>query len=135
MAAMPASRPEYCSLLPTPTGSASRRAGADARYTLANGRGGHFPDVQSLGRQDFIVAVDLDDRDRDARILLAAPLARDDIEEYLGDRLERTETIEWDSREQAVTARRALRLAAITSRKNRCCRCRLTQPAPRCCKA
>ena len=45
-----------------------------ARYTLANGRGAHFADVQNLAKQEFIVAVDLDDRERDARILLAAPL-------------------------------------------------------------
>jgi ATP-dependent helicase HrpB len=90
-----------------------RRPGADARYTLANGRGGHFAEVQSLGRQEFIVAVDLDDKERDARILLAAPLAREDIDKYLGDRLERSESIEWDSREQAVVARRVLRLDAL----------------------
>ena len=90
-----------------------RRPGADARYTLANGRGAHFADTQSLGRQEFIVAVDLDDRERDARILLAAPLARADIEKHLGERLERTESIEWNSREQAVIARRLVRLDAF----------------------
>ena len=59
-----------------------RRAGAEARYTLANGRGAHFAEAQSLAREEFIVAVDLDDRERDARILLAAPLAEADIEEH-----------------------------------------------------
>jgi ATP-dependent helicase HrpB len=92
-----------------------RRAGADgARYTLANGRGAHFADVQNLGKQEFIVAVDLDDRERDARILLAAPLTRDEIEEHLSDRLERGDSVEWNSREQAVLARRVVRLDAIT---------------------
>jgi ATP-dependent helicase HrpB len=90
-----------------------RRAGGEARYTLANGRGAHFADTQSLGRQEFIVAVDLDDRERDARILLAAALTRADIETHLGDRLQRTETIEWNSREQAVIARRVLRMDAL----------------------
>lgn len=92
-----------------------RRAGTDgARYTLANGRGAHFADVQNLGKQEFIVAVDLDDRERDARILLAAPLTRDEIEEHLSDRLERGNSVEWNSREQAVLARRVVRLDAIT---------------------
>lgn len=90
-----------------------RRAGGDARYTLANGRGAHFADAQSLARQELIVAVDLDDRERDARILLAAPLSRVDIDKYLGDRLERAETVEWNSREQAVIARRVLRLDSL----------------------
>jgi ATP-dependent helicase HrpB len=92
-----------------------RRPGTDgARYTLANGRGAHFADIQNLGKQEFIVAVDLDDRERDARILLAAPLTRDEIEEHLFDRLERVNSVEWSSREQAVLARRVVRLDAIT---------------------
>ena len=94
---------------------ARRRPGTDgARYTLANGRGAHFAEIQNLAKQDFIVAVDLDDRERDARILLAAPLTRDEIEEHLSDRLERGESVEWSSRDQAVLARRFLRLDAIT---------------------
>jgi ATP-dependent helicase HrpB len=92
-----------------------RRPGTDgARYTLANGRGAHFADIQNLGKQEFIVAVDLDDRERDARILLAAPLTRDEIEEHLIDRLERVNSVEWSSRDQAVLARRVVRLDAIT---------------------
>jgi len=90
-----------------------RRAGSDARYTLANGRGAHFADTQSLGRQEFIVAVDLDDRERDARILLAAPLSRADIEEHFADQIVRGESVEWSSREQAVIARRVARLDAV----------------------
>ena len=89
-----------------------RRAGSDARYTLANGRGAHFADTQSLGRQDLIVAVDLDDRERDARILIAAPLARADLERHFADQLVRTESVEWSSRDQAVIARRVVRLDA-----------------------
>jgi ATP-dependent helicase HrpB len=89
-----------------------RRAGGEARYTLANGRGAHFADTQSLGRQDLIVAVDLDDRERDARILLAAPLDRSDLDKYFADQLVRTESVEWSSRDQAVIARRVVRLDA-----------------------
>ena len=89
------------------------RPGGDGRYTLANGRGAHFAEVQSLSKQEFVVAVDLDDRDRDARILLAAPITRADIEDWLGDRLERGIRVEWSSREQAVVAQRFLRLGAV----------------------
>jgi ATP-dependent helicase HrpB len=92
-----------------------RRPGTDgARYTLANGRGAHFADIQNLGKQEYIVAVDLDDRERDARILLAAPLSRGEIEEHFSERLERADSVEWNSREQAVLARRVVRLDAIT---------------------
>ncbi|MDB6104397.1 MAG: hrpB, partial [Gammaproteobacteria bacterium] len=92
-----------------------RRPGTDgARYTLANGRGAHFAEIQNLAKQEFIVAVDLDDRERDARILLAAPLTRDEIEEHLSDRLSGGESVEWSSRDQAVLARRFVRLDSIT---------------------
>ncbi len=90
-----------------------RRAGGEARYTLANGRGAHFADAQSLGRQELIVAVDLDDRERDARILLAAPLAKADIEKHFAGRLVRAASVEWSSREQAVIARRVVRLDSV----------------------
>jgi ATP-dependent helicase HrpB len=91
-----------------------RRPGTDgARYTLANGRGAHFAEIQNLAKQEFIVAVDLDDRERDARILLAAPLTRSEIDEHLSDRLERGESVKWSSRDQAVLARRFVRMDAI----------------------
>jgi len=90
-----------------------RRSGTDGRFTLANGRGAYFAEPQGLAKQELIVAVDLDDRERDARILLAAPLARTDIEEHLSERLRRQESVEWSSREQAVIARRTIRLDAI----------------------
>jgi ATP-dependent helicase HrpB len=90
-----------------------RRAGSEARYTLANGRGAHFADAQSLGRQDFIVAVDLDDRERDARILLAAAIAKADIEKHFAANIVRGASVEWSSRDQAVIARRVARLDAV----------------------
>jgi ATP-dependent helicase HrpB len=90
-----------------------RRAGGEARYTLTNGRGAHFADAQSLAREELIVAVEVDDRERDARIRLAAPLTRPALEEVLADRIVRTETVEWSSRDQAVLARRVERLDAV----------------------
>jgi ATP-dependent helicase HrpB len=91
-----------------------RRAGGDGRFTLTNGRGAHFAEPQALARQELIVAVDLDDRERDARIRLAAPLSREDIDEHLASRLVRSESVEWNAREQAVLARRVLRLDGLT---------------------
>jgi ATP-dependent helicase HrpB len=90
----------------------AREAG-DGRFTLANGRGAHFAEPQGLARQELIVAVDLDDSERDARILLAAPLERRELTEHFADRIRRTEVVEWDSREEAVIARQRLTLDAI----------------------
>ncbi|HEV2441931.1 MAG TPA: ATP-dependent helicase HrpB, partial [Steroidobacteraceae bacterium] len=90
-----------------------RRAGGEGRFTLTNGRGAHFGEPQSLSRQELIVAVDLDDRERDARIRLAAPVSREEIDELMASRLERSDSVEWNGREQAVLARRVLRLDGL----------------------
>src|SRR5262249_5734336 len=66
---------------------AKRRAGDGGRFQLANGRGASFANPESIAREEFIVAVDVDDRERDARILLAAPLAREDLLEHFAARL------------------------------------------------
>ena len=89
---------------------ARKRAGADNRFVLANGRGAQFAEPQSLSQREFIVAIDADDRDRDARITLAAPLSRADLEEYFSSHLKSTDEVHWDDREQAVVARRVTRL-------------------------
>ena len=93
---------------------ARRRGTSGGAFTLANGRGAAFASAQALARRELIVAVDLDDRERDARILLAAPLERAQLLEHFAARIRRVESIEWSTREQAVTARRALLLDALT---------------------
>ena len=90
-----------------------RRRGGEGRFTLANGRGAMFAAPEALARQELIVAVDLDDRERDARILLAAPLSRADLLEHFADRLIERESVEWSSRAAAVVARRTLELDAL----------------------
>src|SRR6202043_1974137 len=90
-----------------------KRAGGVGRFILANGRGAAFTGPQGLARQEFIVAVDLDDRERDARILLAAPLQRRDLTVAFADRIRRRESVQWSTREQAVIARRTVELDAL----------------------
>ena len=56
------------------------------------------------------MALELDDRDRDARILLAAPLARADLLSEFETQLVQRDEVTWDARAEAVIARRTLRL-------------------------
>ncbi len=85
-----------------------RRPGGEARYQLANGRGALFPGPESIAREEFIVAVDLDDREREAQIRLAAPLSRANLLEYFSEHVRRAEEVHWDERTEAVVARRAV---------------------------
>jgi ATP-dependent helicase HrpB len=87
-----------------------RRPGADARYQLSNGRGALFASAESIAREEFIVAVDLDDREREAQIRLAAPLAKADLLEHFAPQLQRRDELVWDERTEAVVARRVIRL-------------------------
>jgi ATP-dependent helicase HrpB len=92
---------------------AKRRAGEDGRYQLANGRGASFAGPESIAREEFVVAVDVDDRERDARILLAAPLRRADLLERFAPQLVEHEEVAWDARAEAVVARRTVRLGEL----------------------
>jgi ATP-dependent helicase HrpB len=92
---------------------ARRRDAGAGRFALANGRGAVFAEAQTLARQEFIVAVDLDDRERDARILLAAPLARGELIKHFADQIRTRESVQWSSRDEAVLARRTVELDAL----------------------
>jgi ATP-dependent helicase HrpB len=90
-----------------------RRDGEGGRYLLSGGRGALFRDPTSLARSDFIVVAALDDRDREARIQLAAPLSRESLLHFADERITQTQEIHWDARNECVVARRTLRLDAL----------------------
>ncbi len=87
-----------------------RRPGSASRYALSSGRGVEFVSADALARAEFIVAIDVDDRDREGRIRLAASLERAEIEAAWGERIVRRTEVEWSVREEAVVARRVERL-------------------------
>ncbi|HEX6396018.1 MAG TPA: ATP-dependent helicase HrpB, partial [Steroidobacteraceae bacterium] len=92
---------------------ARRRAGGEARYQLASGRGAMFSGSESIAREEFIVAVDLDDRDREARVRLAIPIGKQDMLDTFAPEIERADELAWDDRTEAVVARRVVRLGAL----------------------
>ncbi len=90
-----------------------RRDGAEGRYLLANGRGAAFTGAPALAREPFIVALELDDSAREARIDLAVPLSRALIERLFAAHIVAEEHFGWQAREAAVVARRVRRLEAL----------------------
>jgi ATP-dependent helicase HrpB len=89
------------------------REGSEGRYLLANGRGAAFLGTVSLAREEFIVAVELDDREREARIDLAAQLTRALLEQLFEAHIVTEARFGWESRSGAVLARRVRRLDAL----------------------
>jgi ATP-dependent helicase HrpB len=92
---------------------AQRRPGAAGRFLLANGRGAAFAQPERLAQSPCLVVLDLDDAEREARILLAAAITPEEIEAALGDVITITDEVGWSTREQAVVARRVRRLDAL----------------------
>ena len=92
---------------------AQRRREGSGRYLLANGRGAAFGAATGLAAQEFLVAIELDDREREARIDLAAPLARAELESLFSEQILCEERVEWDARSAAVLAHRTRSFGAL----------------------
>jgi ATP-dependent helicase HrpB len=92
---------------------ARRRPGGEPRYALSGGRGALFTDPEPLSAEEWLVAAELDGDRREARIFLAAPIAKAEIEEHFAESIRTTEAVEWDRRDEVVQARRQRRLFAL----------------------
>jgi ATP-dependent helicase HrpB len=90
-----------------------RREGSEGRYLLANGRGAIFRAASALSRAPFIVAVELDDREREALIELAAPLEVAAIEGLFAAQIVSEESVAWDEVSGTLSLRRLRRLGAL----------------------
>jgi ATP-dependent helicase HrpB len=89
------------------------RAGQTGRFQLSNGRGAELPGDDSLAREEFLAIADLDVGERDARVYLAAPLTRAQIEMVVADRIAVIDNVAWDHRTETVVARREQRLGRL----------------------
>ena len=91
----------------------ARRRDAAGRYLLVNGHGATLESSDGLSTAEWLVAAELQDGGADARIRLAAPVAREDVEEDSAGLIRREDEIAWDRRTEAVSAVRRLRLGAL----------------------
>jgi len=100
-------------------GRVAQRRGGAGQYRLANGRGAMLAPEDPLAREEFLAIADLDDSGRDARVFVAAPLSRAEIEELFGARIESIEEVGWDERTESVIASRRIRLGALILEETR----------------
>ncbi|WP_372965875.1 ATP-dependent helicase HrpB [Marinobacter sp.] len=92
---------------------ARRRSGSTPRYRLSNGKGALLRDEDSLARQDWLVAADLDGKAREAMIYLAAPVDLADLEQDLSVHIEERDEALWDDKRGTVVARKVRKLGAL----------------------
>jgi ATP-dependent helicase HrpB len=83
------------------------------RYLLSGGMGAVLEGAQTLTGTEWLVAVEVDARGRDARILQAAPLEPDDIEAWLDHLVTHEDRIEWNADAARVDALSLRRLGAV----------------------
>jgi ATP-dependent helicase HrpB len=82
-------------------------------FTLANGRGGNIDQASSLSRAPFIAVAELTGSAANARIVLAAPIALDEIDARFADRIASRDDVTFDEKSLSLRARRSRRLGAI----------------------
>jgi ATP-dependent helicase HrpB len=81
---------------------------------LANGRGAAVEQTSALARAPYIAVAELTGTAAQGRILLAAPIAQEDIETRFADQIEDREEISFDRNAMALRGRRKRTLHAIT---------------------
>ncbi len=83
-------------------------------FVLANGRGAAIEQTAALSRAPYIAVAELTGTAASGRILLAAPIAQDEIEEHFAAHIETADEISFDRGACALRARRRKTLHAIT---------------------
>jgi ATP-dependent helicase HrpB len=83
-------------------------------FVLANGRGAAVEQTSALARAPYIAVAELTGTAASGRVLLAAPITQDEIEQRFADQIETTEEIAFDRSVMALRARRKRTLHAVT---------------------
>jgi ATP-dependent helicase HrpB len=83
-------------------------------FVLANGRGASVDRASALAREPYIAVAELTGTAASGRILLAAPITQDDIEQRFADQIETDDEVTFDRTAMALRARRRKKLHAIT---------------------
>ncbi len=92
----------------------ARSRGANGAFLLVNGRGANLDPASGLAREPFLAVAELAGTAMQSRILLAAPIAVDEIERRFADKMERRLDITFDAPSASLRARASERLGAIT---------------------
>jgi ATP-dependent helicase HrpB len=83
-------------------------------FVLANGRGAAIDPATALARAPYIAVAELTGTAAQGRILLAAPIRQDEIEQRFADQIADTTEVSFDRAAMALRARRKRTLHAIT---------------------
>ena len=92
---------------------AKNRGGGSGAFLLANGRGGKVDPASALAREPFLAVAELTGAAAASRIVLAAPIALDEIEARFAGQIEDRDAVTFDAASASLRARRSRRLGAL----------------------
>ena len=92
---------------------AKQRSSNEARYLLSNGKGAVIPPYLQQHLHEYIVVANLDARQGEACIYLAADITAQQLQDYFQDNIEQKENIEWNETLQRVEAKQTSRIGKI----------------------
>lgn len=87
--------------------------GKEGAYVLANGRGAMIDPSDSLAREPFLAVAEITGSAASARIISAAPITRNEIEQCVGAEIVESIETTFDINAKALRSRRIKRLGAI----------------------
>jgi ATP-dependent helicase HrpB len=92
---------------------AKRRGGEGAHFLLVSGRGGMLDPASSLAREPFLAVAELTGAAAASRIVLAAPISIEDIDELFANDIEERDEVTFDRGSASLRARVSRRLGAL----------------------
>jgi len=92
---------------------AKRRNGNEARYLLSNGKGAFIPPYFQHHHHEYLVVANLDAKQGEACIYLAADISAEQLQEYFIDNIQHEERVEWNESAQRVEAKQTSRIGKI----------------------
>ena len=92
---------------------AKKRKGNDARYLLSNGKGALITPHLQQHHHEYIVVANLDARQGEACIYLAADINAEQLQEYFSHNIQKKENIEWNESAQRVEVKQTTSIGKI----------------------
>jgi ATP-dependent helicase HrpB len=91
----------------------AKARGKPGEYVMANGRGGVLEPHERLGREPFLAVAEIAGGAAAARILAAAPITLEEVEEIAGPGLVQQDEVAFDRKARALRARGVRRYGAL----------------------
>jgi ATP-dependent helicase HrpB len=91
----------------------AKARGANGRFVMANGRGVEIDTINALAAKSYLVVADSQGTAQKSRILSAAEVSIEDINEVLADQIEALDDISFDKEKRSLRRRRVRRIGSV----------------------